>query len=105
MMKYKEYFGHVVYDDQARLFHGEVIGLNAVITFQGTNVDELEKAFKDSVNDYLEWCQERGKSPEKTFSGNLRVRLTPQLHADLSKKAFLQGVSLNSYIIEKLKNT
>jgi predicted HicB family RNase H-like nuclease len=68
MMCYKGYRGNVTYDADAKLFHGEVIGLKDVITFQGTAVDDLEKAFHDSVDDYLVWCKERGDKPERTFS-------------------------------------
>jgi predicted HicB family RNase H-like nuclease len=74
-MKYKGYIGQVTYDDDAKIFHGEVLGLKDVITFQGESVKELEQAFKDSINDYLEFCHERGEGPEKTFSGNIRVRM------------------------------
>lgn len=55
MLTYKGYTGHVVYDDKALIFHGEIDGLRAVITFQGISVDEIEKAFRDSIDDYLEW--------------------------------------------------
>ena len=103
MMKYKGYFGQVVYDDEAKLFHGDVIGLKDVITFQGTTVKELEKAFKDSIDDYLEWCQERDEKPEKTFSGKLHLRITPDLHSPLVQEASLHGLSLNTFIVEKLK--
>ena len=103
MMNYKGYLGQITYDDEAKLFHGEVIGLKDVITFQGTCVKELEKAFKDSVDDYLAWCKERGEQPQKTFSGNLRIRISPDLHAKLAPAATLQGVSLNSFIVEKLR--
>lgn len=102
MMRYKGYTGQVTYDNDAKLFHGEVLGLKDVITFQGTTVDELEEAFKDSINDYIDWCKERGESPEKPMSGNLRLRMPPELHARLSQEAALKGKSLNSIIIEKL---
>ena len=69
MMQYKGYYGVVQYDDEAKIFHGEVINTRIVITFQGTTVDEIENAFRDSVDDYLDWCQERNKEPEKPFSG------------------------------------
>ena len=103
MMKYKGYLGEVTYDAEAKIFHGEVIGLKDVITFQGTTVAELEKAFKDSVDDYVAWCKERGEAPEKTFSGNLRIRISPDLHARLAQAAVMQGVSLNTLIIDKLR--
>lgn len=102
-MKYKGYFGDVMYDDEAKLFHGEVIGLKDVITFQGTNVSEIEQAFKDSVDDYLQWCDERDEEPEKTFSGNLHLRINPKLHAKLAQEAARHSTSLNSFIIEKLE--
>lgn len=102
MMKYKGYIGQVVYDDKAKLFHGDVIGLKDVITFQGTTVKEIEKAFKDSVDDYLEWCEQRGEKPEKTFSGNIRLRMDPNLHAQLALEATKYGISLNALINEKL---
>jgi predicted HicB family RNase H-like nuclease len=104
MIKYKGYIGHVLYDNEAKLFHGEVIGLKDVITFQGATAKEIEQAFKDSINDYLSWCKERGEKPEKSFSGNLRIRITPNLHAALAKEAALYGKSLNSLIMEKLQS-
>ena len=103
MIKYKGYLGEVFYDAEARIFHGEVLGLKDVITFQGTTIDEIESAFKDSIDDYIAWCKERGEEPEKAFSGNIRVRLSPDLHAKLAQTAMIQGVSLNSLIIEKLQ--
>jgi predicted HicB family RNase H-like nuclease len=102
-MKYKGYFGEVTYDDKAKLFHGEVIGLKDVITFQGKSVNELKKAFQDSINDYLAWCQERGEQPEKTYSGKLHIRMNPNLHAHLSLEAAHQGISLNDLVNQKLR--
>ncbi len=103
MMKYKGYIGHVEYDDDAKIFHGEVVGLSDIITFQGKSVGELEEAFKGSVDDYLVWCKERGEKPEKTFSGTFNLRIPPELHAKLALHAKTIGVSLNSYVTEKLR--
>jgi predicted HicB family RNase H-like nuclease len=102
MMRYKGYIGNVTYDADAKVFHGEVIGLKDVITFQGTAVDELEKAFHDSVDDYLVWCKERGDKPEKTFSGKLNLRMPSELHAQLVVDAAKRDMSLNDFINEKL---
>lgn len=103
MMKYKGYLGHVQYDDDAKIFHGEVVGLNDIITFQGKSVDELEQAFKDSVDDYLNWCKKRGEKPEKAFSGTFNLRISPELHAKLAFHAKAEGISLNAYVAEQLK--
>lgn len=102
MMKYKGYIGHVEYDDEAKIFHGEVVGLKDIITFQGSSVEELEQAFKDSVEDYLAWCKKRREKPEKTFSGTFNLRIPPDLHARLALQAKSLGVSLNSFIAQTL---
>ena len=63
-MKYKGYAGKVSYDADAKIFHGDVVGLKDVITFQGTTVKELEQAFRESIDDYIAWCNKRGEKPE-----------------------------------------
>ncbi len=102
-MKYKGYYGEVNYDDKAKVFHGELVGIRAVITFQGSSVEELETAFKDSIDDYLEWCKKRHKSPEKPFSGKLNLRMNRELHAKLAAAASQHHTSLNSFINECLE--
>ena len=63
MMEHKGYMAQVEYDDDARVFHGEIINLKDVITFEGTCVEDLRQAFIDSVEDYLELCRERDEKP------------------------------------------
>ncbi len=103
MLQYKGYTGHAEFDDEAGLFYGEVLGLRDVITFQGTNVEELEKEFRDSVDDYLEFCEERGEEPDRPFSGRLMLRLPPRLHRDVYVRARQEGKSLNQWTAEKLE--
>ncbi len=64
MMEYKGCLGRVEYDDEAGSFHGEVVNLRDVITFQGETVQELRTAFQESVDDYLAFCAERSEAPE-----------------------------------------
>lgn len=68
-MEYKGYVGKVEFDDDAEIFHGEVLDTRDVITFQGKSVGELRQAFRDSIDDYLAFCEQRGESPDKPFSG------------------------------------
>ena len=103
MMQYKGYVANVEYDDDAESFHGEVVNLRDVITFQGRTVPELKKAFRDSVNDYLAFCKVRGESPEKPFSGKFVVRVSPELHGRLTVAARRSKRSLNSWIAEQLE--
>ena len=68
MMEYKGYLGTVEFDSQAKIFHGDVINTRDIITFQGTTVKEIEKAFKDSIDDYISWCKEEGVKSENPYS-------------------------------------
>ncbi len=98
MMEYKGYLGQVEYDDDAGVFHGEVINLRDVITFQGESVDELRRAFRESVDDYLAFCAARGEEPEKPYSGTFTLRISPELHRDIALKARMAGQSLNGWV-------
>jgi len=98
MFEYKGYTGIFEYDPDARIFHGDVVDLHDVITFQGTSVDELEQAFQDSVDDYLEFCEELGKEPDKPFSGKFIVRIDPSLHRKVTIKAKAQQISINKLV-------
>jgi predicted HicB family RNase H-like nuclease len=102
-MNYKGYIGSVSYDDENNILHGEVINTRDVITFQGKSVEELKKAFIDSIEDYLEYCKELDESPEKPFSGNLPLRITEELHREIYLKSKLEGLSINAWITQKLQ--
>lgn len=103
MLTYKGYSGHVEFDDEAGLFHGEVLDTRDVITFQGTSVEELTQAFQDSIDDYLEFCEKRGEQPDKPFSGRVMLRVPPTLHRRVYAQARREGKSLNQWIVDKLK--
>jgi len=102
MMEHKGYIGKVEFDDEAGIFHGEVINTRDVITFQGESVTELKKAFRDSVDDYLAFCAERGEEPDKPFSGQFVTRIPPELHRKVNVAASLAGKSLNAWVTEQL---
>ena len=104
MLKYKNYIGHVQFDAEAEIFHGKVINTRDVITFQGTTVSTLKKAFRESVEDYLDFCNARGESPERPFSGRFNVRLDPALHREAIVAAKSAGISLNAWLIKAIKH-
>lgn len=103
MLSYKGYTGHVEYDDEAGIFHGEVLDVRDVITFQGKSVEEIEQAFRESIDDYLDFCEQRGEEPDKPFSGRLMLRLPPHLHRKVYLNAVREGKSLNQWIAERLE--
>ena len=50
MMQHKGYTGKVEFDDEAEIFHGEVIGLRDVITFQGRELSGFNKVVKNRAS-------------------------------------------------------
>ena len=104
MMEYKGYIGKVEIDEEAGILYGEVINVRDVITFEGTTVEEVQQAFRDSIEDYLDFCAQRGESPEKPFSGKFVVRLPAELHRKAYIQAKLKDKSLNSWITEVLQS-
>jgi predicted HicB family RNase H-like nuclease len=103
MMHYKGYEAVIEFDEEAEIFHGDVINLRDVITFQGASVQELKQALADSVEDYLAFCAERGEEPEKPYSGQFVVRAEPALHRALSTAARKAGLSLNKWVTRTLE--
>jgi predicted HicB family RNase H-like nuclease len=97
-MEYKGYVGGVEFDDEAKMLHGEVIGIRDVVTFEGESVAEIERAFRDSVDDYLDFCRQRGEDPDRPCSGKFVVRVSPELHRRLSMQASAQRKSLNTVV-------
>ena len=105
LMEYKRYVAKIEFDPASRLLYGEVINLRDVITFYGSCVEELEQAMKDSVEDYLEFCEERGEKPEKPFSGKFLIRIDPELHRKLYTVAKEEDISLNQLVANVLQES
>jgi len=98
MTKYKGYIGQFDVDIETGLIRGKVVNTRDIITFHGTTVREAEQAFRDSVDDYLAFCEELGESPEKPYSGKLLVRVPPKLHQELDVLAKSKGKSVNTLV-------
>ena len=101
-MEYNGYIGMVEYDDHAKLFHGDVVNTKTVITFQGKSVDEIEQAFRESVDDYIAWCEEDGVTPEMPYSGKFNLQLSPSLHRDVAVMAKKLKLSVDSFVEKAL---
>lgn len=105
MLNYKGYTGKVIeFDDDSGVFHGEVIDTNDVITFQGTNAEEVKQAFRESIDDYLDFCASRSEKPEKPVSGRFVLRVPPGVHRQIRQIASSTGKSLNQWIVDTLKS-
>ena len=98
MIDYKGFTGVFEFDPSIDAFHGRIIGLQDVVTFQGRSLDELRREMAESVEDYLEFCAEIGKEPERPYRGEFLVRTTPELHRAAAVEAQASGMSLNAWV-------
>ena len=102
MMNYKGYSAHIVYEADDDLLVGHIMNINDIISFHGASLKEIKSAFKEAVDDYLAYCKEIGKSPNKPFSGKVMFRIAPEVHAKAALAAQLKGISLNQWAQEVL---
>ena len=97
-MTYKGYAARVEYSEEDGCFVGHIAGIHDIVGFHGDSVAELRAAFADAVEDYLETCRKLGRAPNRPYSGQFRVRLSPELHARAAMTAQVQGKSLNAWV-------
>jgi len=102
-MNHKGYEGFISYDDEAKNFHGEVLGIRDVVTFEGDCMEELEQAFRESVDEYLAFCAEKGQMPDKPFSGRVVIRMGPNTHEKAAIKAKEKNMSMNKYLVSVIE--
>ncbi len=98
MMKYKGYRATIAYDENDKIFVGEVFGITDSLSFSGISISELEESFHNRINNYIDLCAQLGKEPEKEFSGSFNVRITPALHKEASVYAAENRMTLNQVV-------
>lgn len=104
VMTYKGYVARIEYDPDDRIFVGRLVGITDIVGFHGSTVDELEESFKKTVEGYLELSEKAGVKPQKPYSGNLMLRIPPEVHAHCAMMAEAHGKSINQWVTEILRN-
>jgi len=84
------------------VFFGKLEMIDDLVTFEATNVDDLEINFQNVVDEYIETCKELGREPQKTYKGTFNIRIEPSLHKQIYKEALKAGISLNAFIKDTL---
>jgi predicted HicB family RNase H-like nuclease len=75
-----------------------------VITFEGTTFAEVERAFRDRINDYLAFCAKRGEPADRPYSGRIPLRVSPATHRRAGMRAQSEGLSLNQWIARRIES-
>ena len=102
-LEYKGYIGTIEYSKEDELLYGKVIGIKALLSYEGTTGAKLERDFKVVINEYLKDCKELGEEPEKPYKGSFNVRIPSQLHRDAALKAMELNTSLNGFVSESIR--
>lgn len=98
ILQYEGYYAAIHFSAGDEVFYGKILGIDDLVSFEGASVKELKKAFKESVDDYLETCKELGKEPNKTYKGSFNVRISTDLHKAAAVYAASMNISLNDFV-------
>ena len=101
-MTYRGYAARIDYDADDRIFTGRLAGITDIVVFHGASVDELETAFHEVVDHYLEVSARTGRPAQKPYSGKLSLRIDPETHAAMAVSADLAGTSINQWAAKVL---
>jgi predicted HicB family RNase H-like nuclease len=105
MMEYKGYVaGPIDFDPEENTLSGAVTGLKDVIHFEGSSAKELARAFRESIDEYLAFCAEKGLEPDRPYNGKILVRTEPALHRKAVQRAASEGVSLSTWISRQIES-
>jgi predicted HicB family RNase H-like nuclease len=98
VLRYKEFIGSVHFSAEDECFFGKIEGVDDLVTFEGCDVDELKRSFKEACEDYVRLCRQAGKPLQKSYKGSFNVRLSAELHQKAVRKSSLLGISLNQLV-------
>ena len=102
-LKYKGYTGAVAFSEEDGVFFGKVEGIDGLVNFEGSSVQELTASFQGAVDDYLAYCDSEGIAPRKAYSGTLNIRIAPAVHRRIAELATEAGVTINTFISRALE--
>ncbi|MEQ2580186.1 type II toxin-antitoxin system HicB family antitoxin [Hominiventricola aquisgranensis] len=98
ILEYKGYHTKAEVDLEEGIVYGKIEGIRDLVNFESETLEDFEKEFHLAVDDYIEFCKEVGKTPEKEYKGSFNVRITPELHRKIALLAYKNGDSLNQAV-------
>ena len=102
VLEYKGYHTHIVYNAESQTLRGIIEGIDDFIDFESDSIADIVNQFHSAVDDYLAFCKEIGKSPEKEYKGVFNIRIPPALHRQIAMKANRNGITLNAAVEEAI---
>ena len=97
-LKYKGYVGSIEFSPEDNLLFGEILGIDGLVNYEGTTMQELTDSFHEAVEDYLAFCKDHNWTPQKSYSGAFNVRVSPDTHKQIANRATEAGISINAFV-------
>lgn len=98
ILEYKGYQTRVEFDAESLVLCGRIEGIRDLVNYEADSAETVEKAFHEAVDDYLQFCKEVNKDPDKVYGGAFNVRIPPELHRKLAMRAHRDGSTLNKTV-------
>jgi len=98
LMEYKGYCSKIEYCSEDEIFHGKLMNIDDLVSFEGRTVEELKKDFKEAVDHYIQLCERDNKKPKKLFRGSFNIRIGAELHREAAKFSQALDISLNKFV-------
>ena len=102
-LQYKDYIGSVEFSEKDAVFHGKVVGIKSLISFEGDSVSSITDDFHNAIDEYLAFCAEKATKPEKSFKGSFNVRIGTDLHRSAALAASARRISLNAFVEDAIR--
>lgn len=103
VLRYKGYYAKPAYDPDDQIIYGKILGISDLVDFYTETAKDVESEFHKAVDEYLEFCKEIGKEPQKSYSGSFNVRTSEELHREASICAQTNGMTLNAFVVQAIK--
>jgi len=103
ILEYKGYHTKIEFDSEACVLRGKIEGIKDFVDFECVDISTVENEFHAAVDEYLEFCKEMGKEPEKEYKGTFNIRISPELHKKLAVVAMKNGDTLNATVEKAIK--
>lgn len=101
-LKYKGYVGSIEFSPEDNLLFGEILGIDGLVNYEGSTLQELTDSFHEAVEDYLAFCKDHNWTPQKSYSGAFNVRVSPDTHRQIANRASEAGISINAFVKKAL---
>lgn len=98
LLAHRGYQGTVEYSSENQVLFGKVLHIDSLLMYESESATEIQKAFQETVDDYLSHCEKHSINPNKPYKGSLNVRIGPERHRALAHMAARESITLNELL-------